>query len=440
MIKLYLKQAWELMKQNKLFSTLYVVGTGLAIAMTMIMAIIYYVKIAPVYPEVNRMNTLYLNNSKFVKGPKGNQQIIQWAVSYQALQDWFYPMKNALVVSANLNNSDWAENGYVQPADRSSDFKVNVKLTDPAFFRIYAFRFLEGKPFTDADLSSGIHAAVITDDLAYRLFGTAEGVLGKTFSLNYTDFKVCGVVRPASYLTEHSYADVYVPYSIAADYREPKYGAPYLGAFSVTFLVENGAQGDALREELKETVRKENLAHPDDWQADFWEQPVTHLTSVFQDFVSEPLDVWATVRQFLLVFLVLLLVPALNLSGMIASRMEGRLPEMGVRKSFGAGRGILLSQVMWENLLLTLLGGLLGLFIAWLVLYVGREWVFTVLDRWSSAIPEGVEVRVAGEMLFAPLVFLAALLLCVLLNLLSALIPAWHSLRKPIVSSLNEKR
>lgn len=82
MIKIYLKQAWELMKQNKLFSTLYVVGTGLAIAMTMIMAIIYYVKIAPVYPEVNRMNTLYLDNSKFVKGPKGNQQIIQWAVSY----------------------------------------------------------------------------------------------------------------------------------------------------------------------------------------------------------------------------------------------------------------------------------------------------------------------------------------------------------------------
>ena len=77
MIKIYLKQAWELMKQNKLFSTLYVVGTGLAIAMTMIMAIIYYVKIAPVYPEVNRMNTLYLDNSKFVKGPKGNQQIIQ---------------------------------------------------------------------------------------------------------------------------------------------------------------------------------------------------------------------------------------------------------------------------------------------------------------------------------------------------------------------------
>ena len=34
MIKVYLKQAWELLKQNKLFSTLYIVGTGLSIAMT----------------------------------------------------------------------------------------------------------------------------------------------------------------------------------------------------------------------------------------------------------------------------------------------------------------------------------------------------------------------------------------------------------------------
>ena len=68
MIKVYLKQAWELLKQNKLFSMLYIVGTGLAIAMTMIMAVVYYVKIAPVYPEANRMNTLYLSNSKFTQG------------------------------------------------------------------------------------------------------------------------------------------------------------------------------------------------------------------------------------------------------------------------------------------------------------------------------------------------------------------------------------
>ena len=179
---------------------------------------------------------------------------------------------------------------------------------------------------------------------------------------------------------------------------------------------------------------------PDEWKVDFWEQPTSHLLSVFKTYASMEFDLWATVRHFLLVLLVLLLVPALNLSGMISSRMEGRLAEMGVRKSFGAGRKILLSQVMWENLLLTALGGALGLLLAWLALYVGREWIFTVFDSWPNMVPEGVEVRVSGEMLFAPLVFLAALALCVVLNLLSALIPAWYSLRKPIVNSLNEKR
>ena len=173
---------------------------------------------------------------------------------------------------------------------------------------------------------------------------------------------------------------------------------------------------------------------------DFWEQPTSHLVKVFQSYASEKFDVWATVRYFLLILLVLLLVPALNLSGMIASRMENRLSEMGVRKSFGAGRNGLLSQVMWENLLLTLFGGLLGLLLAWLALYVFREWVFTVFDSWPAAVPEGVDIRVSGEMLFAPAVFASALVLCIALNLLSALIPAWSSLRKPIIYSLNEKR
>lgn len=439
MIRIYIKQAWELLRQNPLFSTLYIVGTGLAIAMTMIMAVVYYVKIAPVYPEVNRTNTYYLTHMQFMKGTEGHKHTVQWSASYQALQDWFYPLKNAEVVSAVLLN-EMSSNSFVQPMDRSGDYPVSIKLTDPAFFRIYSFDFLEGKPFTTADLESGIFTAVITEDLARRLYGTAEKVVGRTFSLNYMEFRVCGVVRSASYLTSNSYSQIYAPYSVSRGYKDEKYGLSYIGPFNVTFLTKDGKQAEALHEEISEIMRKENLIHKDDWQVEIWDQPSSHLLKVFKPSVSEAVDVWNTVRYLLLVVLVLLLVPALNLSGMIASRMESRLSEMGVRKSFGAGRGSLLSQVMWENLLLTLLGGVLGLLLAWLALYTCREWVFTVFNAWSMAVPEGVEVKVSGEMLFAPLVFIAALLLCILLNMLSALVPAWHSLRKPIVYSLNEKR
>lgn len=427
------------MKQNPLFSSLYVVGTGLAIAMTMIMAVVYYVKIAPVYPEANRMNTLYLSQSRFEQGEEGHKSNFQWAFSLKAVQEWFYPVENATIVSASLQN-DMTNNSYVQPSDRSGDFQVSLKLVDPNFFRIYSFRFLEGQAFTASDLESGIATAVITEELSRRLFGTVEGVVGRSFSLNYVDYRVCGVVHGASFLTSRSYAQVYMPYSVAKDYQKAEYGISHLGAYKVTFMVKDDAQEKALRAEIDEIVRKANLVHKDEWKVSIWDQPTSHLLSVFKQYASQEFDTWATVRHFLLVLLVLLLVPALNLSGMIASRMESRLAEMGVRKSFGAGRGSLLSQVMWENLLLTLLGGLLGLLLAWLGLYLCREWVFSVFDSWPSALPEGVEVRVSGEMLFAPLVFLAALLLCVALNMLSALLPAWHSLRKPIIYSLNEKR
>jgi putative ABC transport system permease protein len=95
---------------------------------------------------------------------------------------------------------------------------------------------------------------------------------------------------------------------------------------------------------------------------------------------------------------------------------------------------------MWENLLLTLVGGLLGLFLAWGALYACRDWLFALFDDRPVLAIEGVSTSVSGEMLFAPSIFLAAFLLCLLLNLLSALIPAWNSLRNPIIQSLNEKR
>ena len=49
-----MKQAWALIKQERLFSTVYIVGTGLAISLVMVLSIVLYVKFAPLYPDVNR--------------------------------------------------------------------------------------------------------------------------------------------------------------------------------------------------------------------------------------------------------------------------------------------------------------------------------------------------------------------------------------------------
>lgn len=437
MRRTYLTQAFTLLKQNRLFSMLYIVGTGLAIAMTVIVAVVYYVKLAPIYPEENRKNTLYLTHVSFKS--EQESRIYQSALSYRALQEWIYPLKNVVAVSARFSN---AMDYYVQPADRSGDFRPALKLVDPAFFRIYALQFLEGHPFTEADLASGIHTAVISDDLARRLFGTTEGVVGRSFSMDYVNYHVCGVVRGASFLTRQSYAQVYAPYSIESNYKDPVVSSfPYCGLFNVTFLVKDNAQAKALRAEIKDLTRRVNAQYKGQWQMELWEQPTSHALSVFKEYPADTsFSSWKVAGRMMLWVLVLLVVPSLNLNGLIASRMESRLPEMGVRKSFGASRSALLSQVMWENFFLTLVGGVLGLLVAWIMLYVGREWIFILFDSWPMDIPEGANLYVSGEMLFAPVVFLIAFLLCLVLNLLSALWPAWMSLRKPIVYSLYEKR
>lgn len=437
MQRTYLTQAFTLLKQNRLFSMLYIVGTGLAIAMTVIVAVVYYVKLAPIYPEENRKNTLYLTHVSFKS--EQESRTYQSALSYRALQEWIYPLKNVVAVSARFSN---AMDYYIQPADRSGDFRPALKLVDPAFFRIYALQFLEGHPFTEADLASGIHTAVISDDLARRLFGTTEGVVGRSFSMDYVNYHVCGVVRGASFLTRQSYAQVYAPYSIESNYKDPVVSSfPYCGLFNVTFLVKDNAQAKALRAEIKDLIRRVNAQYKGQWQMELWEQPTSHALSVFKEYPADTsFSSWKVAGRLTLWILVLLVVPSLNLNGLIASRMESRLPEMGVRKSFGASRSALLSQVMWENFFLTLVGGVLGLLVAWIMLYVGREWIFMLFDYWPMDIPEGANLYVSSEMLFAPVVFLIAFLLCLVLNLLSALWPAWMSLRKPIVYSLYEKR
>lgn len=433
MIRLYLKQAWESLKQNKLFSMLYITGTGLAIAMTMVVFVAHYIKVAPIYPETNRARTWVLKSVsvQYLK-TKGNSN---WKSSYKLVRDWWYAMQETETVSAVYQ--PWGIEDFIQPDNMGADIKVEVKYTDPAFFQIFQFKFLDGKPFSQADFDSGIMNAVIGESLARRIFGTTD-VVGKTFNLNYTDCRVAGVVKDASFLTSSSFAQLYLPYTSVTGYDNVNGGNDdLLGSYIVYFKVKDDAQGMALKAEVDELVRKYNasqeekklvLLGPDI----FWKSAYRHGNA--------PLDWWELIRQWGGLVLIFLLVPALNLCGMISTRMEKRLPEMGICKAFGANRGRLLRQVLTENLILTCLGGLLGLCLAWIVLIAGRNWVFTLFERYGDSVPEGVDTIVSFDMLFSPWVFMVGFAVCLLLNMLSALWPAWKALRKNIVYSLNQKK
>ena len=258
--KLYLKQAWELLKQNRLFSTLYIVGTALAIAMTMMMAVIYYVRLAPVYPEERRGTTLYINGMKCSQTFDGGWSWQTGGFSHRAVTEWLRPLEDAEVVSAH--NYGWRSADFVQLPDGREDEPVAIRLTDPEFFRLYTFRFKDGAAFTQDDFDGGMYRAVITDRLARMLFNADTGVKGRTFSVNYKTFTVCGVVEAPSRLMENSYADIYAPYSIVDDYRKGiNSDAWEMGPYSVTIVARNRDGIDRIRRAIDEHVQRFNTSH-----------------------------------------------------------------------------------------------------------------------------------------------------------------------------------
>ena len=158
MIKDYIKQAWELMKQNLLFSSLYIIGTAMAICFTTVMAVAYYVKLAPLYPEYNRSQTYYSDNVR-VQTPD-HKNTVNSAFNYTSLRDWLYPLKNVEAVSGVLQDAD---EHWIRPSD-SNDFSISAIYTDPGFFKIYEFEFIEGTPFSQADFDSGVRTVSLVID------------------------------------------------------------------------------------------------------------------------------------------------------------------------------------------------------------------------------------------------------------------------------------
>lgn len=418
-----------MMREEKLYSAMYICGTALAIAFTMLIAEVYYVKTADIAPEVNRSKTYYLEY--LIKKNESNTTMIYW----DNFRDLFQKMQTPECVTAVMDY--WSSNGdYIKLADGRHDKAVKLIVTEPGFFRFFQFRFTEGAPFTQDDFGSGRRNVVITEEIREVLFGKEGKAVGSTLTYNYQEYRICGVVETPSVLTEACVADIYMPAS--ADRLLRGWGAGYEGQSYEVCLSVPAAKREAFMQELKEVEARYNSMHTDK-PVDMTTSIQTHYTKVWNELGSV-FDAWSDDLIWYVVpgILLLLIVPAINLSGMVASRMERRLPEMAIRKAFGAKRRTLLWQVVAENLMLTLIGGFVGLCLAWTALYGWRDWLFYTFS--SNGDLYGVVPILKGEMFFGPAIFLIALLVCSVLNLLAATLPAWLSLKKPIVESLMIKK
>ena len=415
-----------MMREEKLFSCIYILGTALAIAFTMVMAVVYYAKLADIAPEVNRSRTVYLQG--MVKRSV-QDTLRRQSTSYTAteVKEWLYTLKSAEVVSATINASRYTSDRQYLKCYNHKLVPVVTRIVDANFFKVYQFRFVYGRPFTQEEclnennyIENVAMPAIISRDIAEQAFGKDVDPVGKTLNYGFI-IRIVGVIEPTSSIMEESFGQLFLAYDGQSE--------------QAIVVLKEGCTVKDLEKELAEIARKRSVSDKEyDYSIIGTLLPHAQM-KMSEDGVALP---WSSIFKSLFpkVF-VLLLVPALNLSGLVAARMRRRVAEMGVRKAFGAKRRTLLTQVIAENLVLTLCGGFVGLVITWLLLYVFRSWLFFAVGNTAFTLPEPT---VDGEMLFSPLIFVIGLVVCIVLNLMAALIPAWLSLRNPIVESMNEKK
>ena len=437
MIKQYFKQAWTMMRQNKLFTSIYVAGTGLSIAFTMVLFIIYYVKFAPVYPEYNRDRTLVISHSAIAQEGAEKWNNCSSGASPK-IAELVKDLPHLDQVAMSLMAPPVFGNTLLLPQS-NEQLEVTQGLVDAGFWQVFTFRFLSGKPFDEEAVEASLPVAVLSENLAKRIFASTD-VIDKSFKLDGKEVKVIGVVADVSGTTPATAADLYLPLyygDIGNMLRPNQNNRGSLGDVCIYMTATSEDDVETLRSEVIDVLNRYD--QEDKQWAHFWmDQPDVWWKSTFRDSCSSAPDIAGIIRSILYMLLALLFIPAMNLCGMISSRMDERMSELGVRKAYGATNVSLISQVLTENLLLTLIGGLVGLALAYFIALTGGDWMYHLFDSfvWGNTVPASFTV----EMLFNPTLFLTVFGLCVLLNLISALVPTILALRHSIIYSIQSKR
>ena len=430
-----------MMKQNRLFSAIYIAGTGLSIALVMTVFIVIYVNTASIYPEYNRDRTLQLD--EVWRMPKDTTIHSWWGnrASYAMVKMIRELPQVEYVCCAMRPNNGFMDNiKTVMNPETKTEHEIMPMIVDGDYWKVFDFEFVHGRPFSQIDVTSFAKVVVLSQSLARQMYAT-DDVAGRTISIDQVKYKVCGVVKdvPAS-MSSFVTADMWLPYDNEDDLNSVG-GEGLMGDLSVLFTAKSSEDADATYREVWEKVRKYN---EQDKVYDYVisENPVVMNMAIFRGsslsgFKDSVLtdSVW----YIWYVLIALMLVPAMNLSGLISSKMNDRLPELGIRKTYGASNFMLLSQVLWENMLLTLIGGVVGLILCYILVVSADEWIISLLST-SNVKPEVMSGNISIEMLFNVPVFCGTLLFCIILNVVSAMIPAVLALRNTIIESLNTKK
>ena len=413
MIKNYLKIAFKVLLRRKFFTFISLFGISFTLVVLMVVASLLDHVFAPFPPETKLDRTLNI----YWVAASNKGEVHQLTIPGYAMLDR-YARGLPNVEKIAIHSFPSSASSYKDGVQISS----YMKTTDGDFWNIFSFNFLEGSPYSIDDVKRGQFVAVINEATRNKFFGN-ESAVGKMIIVDDQRFHVVGVVENVPSFRVTPFADIWVPITTS---KTDNYRKEMLGLQMGTLLARSRSDFPAIKEEYRSRLARVKLEERGNENDTVTGCPET-LFETFSRFLSGNLQrailnpptgrLWAAMLTLMILFMLL---PTINLVNINVSRIRERASEIGVRKAFGATSRTLVGQFVTENVVLTLLGGLVGFVLSPLVL---------------RALTESGLIKYARfQMNYR--IFFTGLLIAFFFGLFSGVYPAWKMSRLHPVEAL----
>jgi putative ABC transport system permease protein len=414
MLKNYFKIAIAVLKRRKFFTFISLFGISFSLTILIIITAFIDNSIRASYPDTNRDRSLYITYVRLWKRLPNGSSNWNGSATFYFLNHYTSMIKTPVKVA--ISSRPASTNTYVN----NKKLVIGVKYTNAAYWEVLNYVFLEGKPYDKQQIENGEHIVVISEQLKKSYFGDITSVVGKYIEADNVKYRVSGVVKNVAITNLYAFADMYLPYTVSkANYKDES----YIGDYNAVLLANSKDDLPKIKQEYDAIVSR--ISPGKDWG-----ELITHADSYLESFTRQLFggntrsnSGYATFILVALSFAFLfLLLPTLNLVNINTSRIMERSSEIGVRKAFGASSKTLVLQFIVENIILTLLGGLISVILSVVILGIIN----------SNDLLQNTILKVNVP------VVLYAIAACFVFGFLSGVYPAWRMSRLQVVDALKQ--
>jgi putative ABC transport system permease protein len=400
-----LAMSWNAVRANKMRSALATIGIVIGIVTVTLMG-----------AAINGLNQAFVNSLSAMGGDTFFISRFNWLNN--SYDDWFKMQKRRpirpedaealarqLTLASAIDPTAYI-NETVKYKTLSAD-GVTVLGTTPDNLVTTGASMAQGRFLTAADAEGSQPVCVLGSELATNLF-RGESPLGKRIKIADQSFLVTGVLQKRGSLFGSLDLDIRVIIPLR-EFLAEIWSRPDL---TIEIKANGLAQLDETREELRQVMRRIRHLHPEE-PDDF----AINQQDQFVDLFHKETRTIAIIGLF--VTSLSLFVGGIGIMNIMFVSVVERTREIGVRKAIGAKRRNILLQFLIEAACICLMGGLIGLGIAWLITLLVTHFLFTAAMS--------VEIVVI------------ALLVSLFTGLVSGFLPAWRAARMDPVEALRSE-